>query len=76
MLLERVNKTCPLVKDFSVTISITCPFMPNQAKNDVISHVGTIFRVNKFVALVTFAGIYVINVSGREKGRSKFYFTL
>ena len=48
--------------------------MPNQAKNDVISQVGTIFRVNKFVALVTFAGINVTNVSGREKGRNKFYF--
>ena len=45
-----------------------------QGINDVIGRVGTIFRVNKSVALAIFAGINAINVSGRGKGRNKFYF--
>lgn len=41
---------------------------------DVIDHAGSIFGVNKFVALVTCARINVINVSGGGKGQKTFYF--
>ena len=41
--------------------------------NDVISHVGSIFSANKFVAPVTFGGINNLNVSGGEKGQNKLY---
>ena len=45
--------------------------------NDVIRHVGSIFCVNKFVALVTFAGRNIINrVSGGEERQNKLYFPL
>ena len=44
--------------------------------NDVIRHVGSIFCLNKFVALVTFAGRNIINVSGGEERQNKLYFSL
>ena len=44
--------------------------------NDVIRHVGSMFCVNKFVALVTFAGRNIINVSGGEERQNKLYFPL
>ena len=50
--------------------------LPIYAKsyiNVVIGQVETTFGVNRFVAL---AGINVINVSGRVKGRNKIYFPL
>ena len=42
--------------------------------NDVIRHVGSIFCLNKFVALVTFAGRNIINVSGGEEKQNKLIF--
>ena len=44
--------------------------------NDVICHVESIVCVNKCVALATFTGRNILNVSGEEQRQNKLYFAL
>ena len=42
--------------------------------NDFICQLESIFCVNKYVALVSFAGRKILNVSGGEQMQNKLYF--
>ena len=57
-------------------ISLAHVFQARHDMSDVICHVENIFCVNKYVALVTFAGRSILNVSRGGQRQNKLYFPL